>query len=378
MRFFALCCAAAALLIGCGDADHFANPYDARNPLTEGGVVGVEIINGDESAVVMWRGLGLSGTSSYRIYRRYMGDPNSTYELIGEKQAELDPSTGIEVKNALYRFEDPQDSLNPTALLNDSMDPATGNRVPYLYRVSAVDDEGTESPDPSALDERPWLGYSATPSAPPAGPIPVPLTSDLRVELEWTEYALPDDVQAYRVYVSNDGIEWTLAQEIDARQTVGNDTGQILREEDLKRYVDDQFTQDGQVRHYRTGAVDDAGVESAAEPSNQVEVATPNLPPAGVLFVFEALPLPGGLQRIHIVWAPAPEADVVGYNVYERAPLDPTGWTLRETLEDPAASETWLTPDEGASIDYFVTAYDDTPRDDGSFDQIYPPGFVNP
>ncbi len=378
MRFVVLYAAAAALLISCGDADHFANPYDARNPLTEGGVAGVEIVNGDQSAVVIWRGLGMDGTSSYRIYRRYMGDPSSTYTLIGEKQAELDPSTGIELKNALYRFEDPQDSLDPTALLNDSIDAATGKRVPYLYRVSAVDDEGAESPDPSALDEVPWLGYSATPSAAPDGPIPIPAASDLRVELNWIEYALPDDVQAYRVYRSNDGIEWTLAQEINARQIAGNDTGQIVREDDLKQYIDIQFTRDGQVRHYRTAAVDDAGVESAAEPANQIEVETPNLPPAAVPFVFETLPLPGGLQRVHIVWDPAPEADVAGYNVYSMAAADPDGWTLSETLEDPAASETWVTQDEGALVDYFVTAYDDTPLDDGGFDQIYPPGFMNP
>lgn len=376
MRSFAVCCAAAIFLLGCGDADHFANPYDARNPLTEGGVVGVEIINGDQSAVVMWRGLGMDGTASYRIYRRYMGDPSSTYALVGEKQAELDPSTGVEVKNALYRFEDPQDSLNPTALLNDSIDAATGKRVPYLYRVSAVDDEGAESPDPSALDAMPWLGYSATPSAAPDGPIPVPVTSDLRVELDWTQYALPDDVLAYRVYSSNDGVEWTLEQEINARQTVGNNTGQILREDDLKHYVDDQFTRDGQIRHYRTAAVDDAGVESAAEPSNQVEVETPNLPPAPLSFVFETLPLPGGLMRVHIVWTPASEADAVGYNVYARAAAE-TEWTLRETLEDIAASETWVTQEEGALIDYFVTAYDDTPREDGGLDQIYPPGFFD-
>ena len=262
--------------------------------------------------------------------------------------------------------------LNPTALLNDSIDAATGKRVPYLYRISAVDDEGAESPDPTALDEVPWLGYSATPSAAPDGPIPVPVTSDLRVELNWTEYALPDDVLAYRVYSSNDGVEWTLAQEIDARQTVGNDTGQILREDDLKHYADDQFTRDGQVRHYRTAAVDDAGVESAAEPSNQVEAETPNLPPAALSFVFETLPLPGDLQRVHIVWTPAPEADAAGYNVYAR-PAAETEWTLSKTLDDPEASETWITQDDGDLTDYFVTAYDDTPRDDGSFDQMDPP-----
>ena len=352
----------AALLCasGCGGGDHYSNPYDQRNPLTGGGVFALEIRNRDSGAELLWRGSGLEGVAAYRIYRRFSGAPSSSFERIGELSA------AGEAIGDLYRFSDPEDVDGGAPLANDLFDPATGERVPYLYRVTVVDDEGAESPEPTSENEASWLGSPATPSDPPPSPVPTAAESDLRIEVRWSAYQLPDDVDAYRVYRSNDGVAWTLAEQFESRD---------VYRETPKLYADGDFTQDLTTRHYRIAAVDDVGVESVDAPEYRLTAAAPNLPPAPVTFTVEIVELPGGLLRAHLQWSAAPEPDAVGYSIYSRDQLDSGEWRLREQTSKQSDRELWLTEQAGAFVEYFVTAYDNTPREDGSADQIYPPGF---
>ena len=123
---------------------------------------------------VSWQNIGNEGIAKYRIYRRFTGDLNFAFELVGEVEA---PAT---------TFTDEQN------IINDAFDEAQGKRLFYEYRISYVDENGVETPDPTAPpseDEEPrriWPMEKATPSNPP--PIPNVVLgdpTDLSIKLLW-------------------------------------------------------------------------------------------------------------------------------------------------------------------------------------------------
>ena len=179
---------------GCADNEDLANPLDPQNPRTAGSPIGLELLPGDEQVTVSWQDSGHEGISGYRIYRRFTGDPDSTFEFIGEILGESGERPATE-------FIDTQD------LENDQFDEASGARHRYIYRISYIDANGVEVPDPNAPpteDEEPhrmWQTASATPSIAP--PIPNVIVGDdlddLTVKLFWQDYQAPNDFEIFRV-----------------------------------------------------------------------------------------------------------------------------------------------------------------------------------
>ena len=86
------------LMAACSDLEDYGNPFDPLNPLTGGSPPNVEVLPGDGEATVTWFSLGLTGISSYRVYRRFEGDPGSEFTLAGEEPAVVDASTKREAQ----------------------------------------------------------------------------------------------------------------------------------------------------------------------------------------------------------------------------------------------------------------------------------------
>ncbi len=57
-------------------------------------------------------------------------------------------------------------------------------------------------------------------------------------------------------------------------------------------------------------------------------------------------------------------------------PSTPHGWRIRKTIRNRSDTKFTLTETLLFVPPYFITAFDDTPREDGNFDQEYPPGYV--
>jgi hypothetical protein len=85
---------------GCTNHEDVANPLDAENLRTAGSPAGLAVAAGDAQVTVSWQDLGFEGIAKYRIYRRFSGDSNSTFTLVGEIDA---PAT---------EFLDTQDLIN--------------------------------------------------------------------------------------------------------------------------------------------------------------------------------------------------------------------------------------------------------------------------
>ena len=121
--------------------------------------------------------------------------------------------------------------------------------------------------------------------------------------------------------------------------------------------------------------IDKFGVETADTPETRRRATVPNLPPAPVDFaVTDIVPGASGLPQVVIEWTPAREEDVVGYNIYATANT-PRGWELRQTVRGKSQKSAMIPENSLILPEYFVTAFDSTNRDDGNFDQVYPPGW---
>ena len=377
--------AAATALSGCSNEDDFLNPYDAANPLGAGSPPGLTVAPGNKAATVSWLALGVQGIDAYRIYRRFDGDSDPTFQRVpiadgapAEIPAVIDPQTGHETPGHRYEFID---TNGGTGLLNDQATP-DGKAVPYVYRVTVVDDHGVETPDPNAPHEITASGgsYWPTVNVTPSEPAPPPdvrlAADDLRIIVSWETYEVPGDASSYRVYGAfvDDGIAGPLRllDEITIETPL---VGEVIDGPGgaPKRYTDKDFTRDGQIREYLVTVMDQCGVESDDRPDLRRRARTPNLPP-GPVRIQGAIPVSAESVELH--WSQAPERDLQGYNIYARDVTNPTGWRLARTVRTKTATSAEVSATLLFS-EVFVTAFDDTPRDDGGFDQIYPPGYVH-
>ena len=154
---------------GCTGNEDFANPLDPQNLRTAGSPVGLELLPGDEQVTVSWADNGHAGIIGYRIYRRFTGDADSTFEFVGEVFGENGDRPATE-------FIDTQN------LKNDQFNDVSGERHRYIYRISYIDANGIEIPDPNAPPtdsedpRRMWQTASATPSIAP--PVPNVIVGD--------------------------------------------------------------------------------------------------------------------------------------------------------------------------------------------------------
>ena len=360
LAFFILLIAA-GFCAGCTGNEDFANPLDPQNLRTAGSPVGLELLPGDEQITVSWADNGHTGIIGYRIYRRFTGDADSTFEFVGEVLGENAdrPATG---------FIDTQN------LKNDQFNDVSGERHRYIYRISYIDANGIEIPDPNAPPtdsedpRRMWQTASATPSVAP--PVPNVIVGDdlddLTVKLFWQDYQAPNDFDQFRVIVSQQGLSgeflpFRLRAELPKEQPY---------------FFDKEFSRDNAVKIYRVVAVDRFGVEGV----KVIQVASPNLPPAPPQNVRASLFQRGPRYDARISWSKNKEPDVAGYLIYatkEAGGNLVVGKDLvpRRRTDAKEASVTFtgeefiLDGQDLAPRRYFITAFDDTPQRDGTRDE---------
>ena len=116
----------------CSGDEDFSNPLDPENLRTAGSPTGLTLSPGDQLVRVSWTDISLDGIVKYRIYRRFTGDPNPQFQRIGEVDA------------TQTEFLDTKD------IKNDQFDLELGKQLFYEYRISYVDRDGVETPDPNS------------------------------------------------------------------------------------------------------------------------------------------------------------------------------------------------------------------------------------
>ena len=358
----------ALLCGGCTNDRDFVNPFDPENLRTSGSPPGLALAAGDAQVTVSWKNYGYEGISKYRIYRRFTGDPDAPFERVGEVDAPI------------TEFID-------EGLVNDAFDLTQGRQLHYVYRISYVDRNGVETPDPNDLlddDQAPlrvWPTARATPSVPPAVPI-VRIgdqVEDLTVKIFWQDYQFPDDFESFRVLSAESSAEGDLPQfklldeitfnELTDSQRFGNEPIYLF---------DTSFKQDGITKVYRVIAVDQFGVEA----ETRINATSPQLPPARPQNVRAAGQIDPwtGKYVVNLSWARNTERDLAGYQIYATTrvggPLalgDDLIYRARfkpkETQVLYESEPLLLDGQERVPRRYFISAFDDTPRPDGSLDE---------
>ena len=346
---------------GCTGNEDYANPLDPHNLRTAGSPVGLKLLPGDQQVTVSWADNGHVGIIGYRIYRRFTGDPDSTFEFVGEvlgESGERPPTEFVDTHN----------------LKNDQFDTISGVRHRYIYRISYIDGNGVEVPDPNAPpteDEDPrrmWQTASATPSIAP--PIPNVIVGDdlddLTVKLFWQDYEAPNDFDQFRVTVS--------------QQSLGGEYLPFRLRAELPKeqpyFFDMEFKRDNATKVYRVIAVDRFGVEGV----KVIQATSPNLPPSPPQNVRLAFGLRRGRYDAYVSWSKNTELDVAGYVVYATKAAGGNLVVGRDLIArrrvDAKESSIVLTGEEFilegqdlAPRRYFVAAFDDTPQDNGTRDE---------
>ena len=351
----------AGFFTGCTGNEDYTNPLDPQNLRTAGSPTGLDLLPGDEQVTLSWEDNGHEGIIGYRIYRRFTGDADSPFELVGEVRRESDERPATEF-------------IDTRNLKNDQLDAITGTPHRYIYRISYIDANGVEVPDPTAPpieDEDPrrmWQTASTTPSIAP--PIPNVIVGDelddLTVKLFWQDYQPPADFEIFRITASRRGVigeflPFELLAELPRDQPYFFDRG---------------FDKDEVDKIYHIAAVDKFGVEGV----KVIQVASPNLPPAPPQNVRVAFGLRGRRYDAYIWWSKNKEPDVAGYQIYAtkqgitgpvgRQDLIPRRRTdAKDTSITLTGEEFILDGQDLVPRRYFITAFDDTVHRSGSRDE---------
>ena len=334
----------------CTRNEDFANPLDPENLRTSGAPDGLTLYAGDQQVRVTWNDTGQAGVKAYRIYRRSTGGADTEFQQVGSVDAPTN------------EFIDTQN------LENDRRD-ASGRLLAYEYRISYVDANGVETPDPAnppAETEDPrriWKTALATPSVPPPAPtVTLGDPTDLTIKLFWDDYEFPYDFSIFRVYAALDTEDdKPLRFELIAEP-----------KRDRLYYFDHDFEVDGTRKVYRVAGVDEFGAEAITT----ITAAVPNVPPASpkdVRVRYLARSLFNTKYDAVISWTPNTEPDLAGYQLYTR---DAAGKLLPRPAVGPK-ERTFTIPGEdpilvGQALEfkkYYITAYDNTPGPDGRRDE---------
>jgi len=334
----------------CTNSEDFMNPLDPENLRTSGAPDGLTLYAGDKQVRVTWNDTGQEGIKAYRIYRRSTIDTDAEFIEVGFIDAPAN------------------EFIDTHNLENDRRD-SQGRPLAYEYRISYIDVNGVETPDPAnppregEEPRRIWKTALAIPSVPPPAPVVTLGTpTDLTVKLFWEGYELSYDFSIFRIYAAIDtGDEKPLNFKLIAEP-----------KRDKHYYFDYDFEADGISKVYRIAAVDEFGAEGITT----ISPTEPNLPPAppkNVRVRYIARSLFNKKYDAVISWIPNLEPDLAGYQLYTK---DGSGNLLpRPRVE--RQKRTFTIPGEdpirvGQSEEfrrYYITAYDDTPGPDGRRDE---------
>lgn len=335
----------------CVNSDDYANPLDSENLRTSGSPAGLTIFPGDRQVRVTWNKIDEEGVKEYRIYRRSNSKSEDKFELVGTVDA---------TKN---EFVDSQDIENDRKA-------ADGTNVAYEYRISYVDINEVETPNPESLLDvsadpmRVWPTATVTPSISPPRPV-VTLgdPTDLTVNLFWENYPFPNDFLMFRVYIA---VYEGASVPLNFRKVQELTRDQIF-------YIDGSFRHDDITKVYRIAAVDEFGVESITE----VTATSPNLPPAPPanfqahyarrsLFNFK--------YDVLCVWDDNNEEnDLAGFQIYSQARDENI---IPRQLLKPGETRVIISGEDPLVIEgvlyykvYFISSFDDTPTPEGKRDE---------
>lgn len=340
-------------MYSCSDDIERENPLDAQNKRTGGVIPDVKALAGDSQVTLSWVSLGFSGIKEYRIYRSHLTPDKFDY------------ITSISTDGSKnYSFTD-------TGLLND------GDNV-YYYRISYVDDNGEETPDPANPQNLlpNWSVLSIIPSlAPPVPDVKVMENHDLEIRLLWEGYSntAPSDIAGFKVYMAPKAGE---GQEQEPLKLVS-----IIDDPKVEFYIDGNdypnnrinFVKDGISKLYKVTAYDKAGVESD---SPILTGTSPNLPPSPPSQFKGVFSLGLNSYEVRLEWARNLEPDVIGYKVYALLPdgsKEFKGWKNDPNDRVIIISDRYIIVDGETMVkQYYVTAYDNTQKPDGINDESEP------
>ena len=346
--------------LGCDEDVERENPLDARNERTGGVPPGLAARAGDSQVILSWPNTGFDGVKEYRLYRAHL--EANEFQPIATV-----PAAPIEEKSQ-YTHTD-------TGLQND------GDNH-YFYRLSFVDDDGIETPDPEVpqnLQEN-WFIVDVIPSeAPPIPGVQALEDTDLQIRLIWEGYLAdsPDDLAGFRVFVSpkvEEGQEpnYDLVAEI-----VDPSAEFYIYGNNYKNNVI-SFREDNITKTFRVIAFDTVGVES--DPA-ELDGTSPNLPPRPPAQVKARWNLGMNSYEVTIEWQRNLEPDLRGYVVYA---LKPDGTReFKKIIEDPNETDATIS-DRYVVVDtlliakqYYVVAFDNTRREDGKRDESEPSAIMS-
>ncbi len=340
----------------CANSDDFANPLDSGNLRTSGAPLGLTLSPGDQQVRISWVNTGQSGIKAYKIYRRSTSNSEEPYVLIASVDAS--ESEYVDTQN----------------IENDRKD-ANGDVLAYEYRISYVDLDGVETPDPmnppSTTEEpfRLWQTATVTPSiAPPAPVVTLGELTDLSVEILWEGYEFPEDFVLFRVYsaLDNDGnkpLNFSLVTEL---------TSDTLLTSNALSYRDIRFQKDGTTKVYKVVAVDEFDVEGIGT----IRATSPNIPPVppnNFTVIYTRVSLFNNKYNVDLSWDANKEIDLDGYQIYtkdaeENLLIRPKAHRNETSItilgEDPNIVDQVL-----VEKPYFITAYDNTRTEDGKRDE---------